>query len=219
MKKRFLTVAVLTIATFCSATYALAETTTFDSSLGGPGFYNGSGNPDQNFTIVTQGNLQLGLEASLRFVGPIDPGNSSNYIAPTGTAGGDALWDVPFSVNTQSGGGTGVLGNFSYTLQFLDTTTSNSGPIFDPSTAIPDDSYQGSTGKTVGIGTKNATDFGFQNAENFSFEGFLPGFDPNATDTYEAILTAYDPDRTGLSPRIPLRSMPRRPSREPGSCS
>src|SRR5580698_6404087 len=87
--------------------FAMADITTFDTSLAPPGFYNGHGSPNMNFTVATEGNLELGLSANLRFIGPIDPGpGSSNYLAPAGTTGGDASWDFLFSINTADGTGT-----------------------------------------------------------------------------------------------------------------
>src|SRR5580704_7117481 len=90
---------------FAITSFAMADVTTFDTSLAGPGFYNGHGSPNTNFTVATQGSLELGLEANIRFIGPIDPGaGSSTYQAPAGTTGGDANWDFLFSINAADGG-------------------------------------------------------------------------------------------------------------------
>jgi len=172
---------------------AMAGVVTFDTSLAGPGFYNGHGSPNTNFTVATQGNLELGLEANLRFIGPIDPGaGSSTYLAPAGTTGGDANWDFLFSINAADGQGTAAtLANYSFTMSIVDITASNSGPTFNPVSAIGDDTYNGPGGMTVGIATLVPADFGAQNAENLSFPDFLPGFNPNAGDTYKITLNAF----------------------------
>jgi len=147
-----------------------------------------------NFTVATEGNLELGLSANLRFIGPIDPGpGSSNYLAPAGTTGGDANWDFLFSINTADGTGTaGTLADFTFSMNITDITNGNPGPVFNPVSDIHDDTFNGPGGMTVGIATLLPADFGAQNAENLSFAGFLPGFDPNAGDTYAITLDAFD---------------------------
>jgi hypothetical protein len=179
-------------------TFAMADVTTFDTSLAGPGFYNGSGSPNTNFTVATEGTLELGLEANLRFIGPIDPGaGSSTYLAPAGTTSGKANWDVLFSINTANGspGTAETLSDYRFSMNIVDTTTSNTGPTFNPVTAIGDDTYNGPGGMTVGIANLAPADTGAQNAENLSFAGFLPGFDPTAGDTYAITLNAFVGDR------------------------
>jgi hypothetical protein len=87
--------------TLALAMSSKADVVTYDTSLAAPGYYNGTGNANSNFTVATNGNVELGLSATLRFIGPIDPGAGSNiYTVPTGTSGGDALWNFGFSVNT-----------------------------------------------------------------------------------------------------------------------
>jgi hypothetical protein len=172
--------------------FAMADVTTFDTSLAAPGFYNGHGSPNTNFTVATQGGLELGLEANIRFIAPIDPGaGSSTYQVPAGTTGGDANWDFLFSINTEDGQGRALpLQNYVFSMNIVDTTTNNTGPTFNPVTGIGDDTYNGPGGMTVGIATLVPGDFGAQNAENLSFAGFLPGFNPNADDTYVITLNA-----------------------------
>ncbi|HTS47484.1 MAG TPA: PEP-CTERM sorting domain-containing protein [Bryobacteraceae bacterium] len=189
-----LVISLLTVAMFAAASIsAMGDTITYDGSLASPGFYNGTGNPNSGFTIDTNGNLELGLGANLRFVGPIDPSptNSNIYSAPIGgdpSHSNDAYWDFEFSVNTQAGGGTNTLSDYTFMLTILDVGTSTSNS-FDPE-AIPDNSYYGTGGKTVGSPPPVGA-YGMQNAENLSFAGFLPGFNPNANDTYDFTLTAY----------------------------
>jgi hypothetical protein len=199
------------------AGFAMADVTTFDTSLAGPGFYNGSGSPNTNFTVATQGNLELGLEANLRFISPIDPGAGSNtYLVPAGTTAGDANWDFLFSINTADGQGTAAtLSNYRFSMNIVDETTSNSGPTFNPVTAIGDDTYNGPAGMTVGIASLVPADFGAQNAENLSFPGFLAGFNPNAGDTYDITLNAFVGDRLVDSDSIIVQAIA--PTPEPSA--
>jgi hypothetical protein len=194
-RKEMLIMRAMTVCIGCLAiaSLAMADVVTYDTSLASPGYYNGTGNPNTNFTVATESNLELGLEANLRFIGPVDPGaGSSTYLVPAGSTSGDANWDFLFSINTADGQGTAsTLANYTFTMNIVDTTASTTGPTFDPVTNLPDDSYYGPSGKTVGLATLVPADFGAQNAENLSFAGFLPGFNPNAGDTYDITLNAY----------------------------
>jgi hypothetical protein len=156
--------------------------------LAPPGFYNGSGNPNTNFTVDTEGNLELGLSVITRFVGPIDPGAGSNVYKVTTSAGPLASWNFEFSVNTRAGGGSAFLAAFLYTLTVQDITAATSGPTFDPVRLIADDSGFGPSGKTAGVDVN--TEWGAQNSENPGFAGFLPGFNANNHDLYKITLTA-----------------------------
>jgi hypothetical protein len=160
----------------------------FDTSLAPPGFYNGTGNPNTNFTVDTEGNLELGLSIITRFVGPIDPGAGSNVYKVVTSAGPLASWNFEFSVNTRAGGGSGFLAGFLYTLTVQDITAATSGPTFDPVRLIADDSGFGPSGKTAGVDVN--TEWGAQNSENPGFAGFLPGFNAMNHDLYKITLTA-----------------------------
>lgn len=172
---------------------AQADLLTYDTSLvSPPGFYNGTGNANTNFTVDTAGDLELGLSIIQRFVGPIDPGAGSNVYTVTPSAGPLADWDFAFSVNTQAGGGTAVLDADLYTLTVQDITASVNGPTFDPVRLISDDSGYGASGKTAGVDL--ATEWGAQNDENLGFAGFLPGFNANNPDLYKITLSAFTQD-------------------------
>ena len=191
MKANLFSIVFLAVSISVAVNTASADSITYNASLATPGFYNGSGNPNTGFTVDTVGNLELGLGAIIRFVGPITPSptNSNVYDAPTGTAGGDAKWNWEFSVNTQAGGGTNTLASYtSFDLTILDVGTGISNS-FNPE-IIPDNSYFGTGGKTVGS-PPPAGSYGMQNSENNSFAGFLAGFDPNANDTYDYTLVAF----------------------------
>jgi len=182
---------VLLLAGIVLAGNATATTVIlFDTTLvSPPGVYFGSGNANSNFTVSQDGTTELGLSVIVRHVGPIDPGAGSNTyeVRPGTDVQGRSLWGFTFSVNTQYNGGTAVLGDFDYTLNVTDLTTSNIGPTFDPVRSIGDDSGYGPGGKTAGVTL--STEWGAQNSETPSFAGFLPGFDPNAQDLYQVTLS------------------------------
>jgi hypothetical protein len=162
----------------------------FDTPLvSPPGVYYGNGNANSNFTVSQDGTTELGLSVIVRRIGPIGPGAGSNTyeVRPGTDLQGRSLWGFTFSVNTQYIGGTAVLGDFNYTLNVTDLTTSNVGPTLDPVRSIGDDSGYGPGGKTAGVTL--SSEWGAQNSETPSFAGFLPGFDPRAQDLYQITLS------------------------------
>lgn len=99
--------------------------TTYNDELFGNVIY-GSGNVDRNFTIGTNGNLEVAIRARPRSTGPIAPAaNSGTYHIAK-----DTLWNFDWSVNTNLGLPVGqgepvggVLSQFTYLLE-LDTDAS-----------------------------------------------------------------------------------------------
>jgi hypothetical protein len=176
-----------------------AATTTYDTSLASPtsnpstlGCYNGTGCPNLGFTVSDDGTTELGLNATLRYIGPA-PEVGDAYSVPVGTRGGYALWDYRFSIDTQPNGvGSATLSDYAYLLTLTDLTTSATFS-FDP-LSIPDDAVYGPSGSGYGVNSPT-TQWGAQNAENLSFPGVgIPGFDPNATDSYQVTLSEYSGD-------------------------
>lgn len=147
---------------------AMATTVNDTSLVDPPGVYFGSGNPNTHWTVNTVGNVEMGVQASIPFVGPITPAGNV-YSVAAGTN-----WNFNFSVNTQAGGGGLTLadvGPISLSLKDFGTGTTGS---FDP-TLIPDNAKDG--------------DFGFQNSEGLRFASIRtalgdPGYDVSANDTY-----------------------------------
>jgi hypothetical protein len=146
----------------------------FNTSLASPpGVYFGTGNANTNFTTNTSlPNLELGLSVITRYIGPIDPGNSNVYTVLPGltTVPGKtgSTWGFDFSVNTQDGGGSATVSDYTYSLT-VDDLTSGISTTFDPS-AIPDNALNRFAG--------------FQNSEAISFTG------PGLPDLYEITLQA-----------------------------
>lgn len=150
--------AALALTSFVSSASAVV---TFDQNLTS-GWTQGTGTSNGHFTVDTEANgVELGLRASLRFVGPITP-TGNIYTAPAGNSSGRALWNFEFSVNP----GT-LLGTHS-----LLTITGPGGVLaFNPQ-LIPDNTPVGGPL--------------YQNSENLAF-AFLGGpinFNPNVSGIY-----------------------------------
>lgn len=164
-----LLLASVAAAALAFAGIAPAMATVDDTSLvNPPGTYFGAGNPNVHWTVNTVGAVEMGLQASLPFIGPITPvGNTHNVAAGVN-------WNFNFSVNAQAGGGALTLADLApISLSLTDFGTGTTGS-FDP-TLIPDNA-------TVG-------DYGFQNSEGLRFAAIAaalgdPGYDVNANDTY-----------------------------------
>jgi hypothetical protein len=185
MKK--LVFSLLAMSTAIAIAPTVSATESYDASLASPGVYWGTGNVNSGFTVVDSpnvsgGTLELGLEALIRFEGPVTP-TGNLYIVPTGGSS-DALWDFAFSVNT----GTDPLSDYTYSIDVTNDTTSVSY-TFDP-TVLPDNAQVGADA-CAGC-AYNGANSGMQNAENL---GFFPlstflAFSPNAADDYTITLDA-----------------------------
>jgi PEP-CTERM motif len=143
-----------------------------DSDVTG-GWGQGTGTSNGQFTLDQEADgVELGLRASVRGGGggPITPITGTNfYDASTGTAGGRALWNIDYSVNTGSMTGLTAL---------LTISDGGNTVSFNP-LSISDN-------MTNTIGAE-------QNSENLTF-GFLSplNFDPNADAIYTFDLTLID---------------------------
>jgi len=156
----------LALTSFISSASAVV---TLDQDLAS-GWTQGSGTSNGHFAVDTEDNgVELGLRASIRFVGPITP-TGNLYIAPTGsTPPGRALWNFEFSVNPGSFVNTysvltitGPGGSSTYNLQLIPDNTPVGGPLY-------------------------------QNSENLGF-AFLGGpinFNPNDTGIYTIDLKLF----------------------------
>jgi hypothetical protein len=193
--KQICTHLTLVLASFSIVAQA-AATTTYDTSLASPtsnpatpGCYNGTGCPNSGFTVSDDGTTELGLNATLRYIGPA-PDVGDAYTVPAGTRGGYALWDYRYSIDTQPNGvGGATLSDYTYLLTLTDLTTSATFS-FDP-LSIPDDAVYGPSGSGYGVNSPT-TQWGAQNAENLSFPGVgIPSFNPYALDSYQVTLSEY----------------------------
>jgi hypothetical protein len=173
-----------------SISSAAQATLVYDTSLASPGFYNGSGNPNEGFTVNTVNGIELGLGVNIRFVGPVHPTSSNVYDVAVGFSTVPlAKWNFEYSVN---------LGNSQLKLgqvhtQLTITNLANFEAFsFDPFT-IPDNAHFDGTTTHNGGGAL-PTDIGFQNSENLSFFPLGPafGWDPTAGGSYLITLSLLD---------------------------
>jgi hypothetical protein len=223
VKTRIFTMSLaLTAMVVPALTAHAAQVETFNSSLSAPGVYFGTGNSNSGFDVVTatnaltEGTLQLGLEAVNRHVGPITPtGNDYVYSPGPGTPSTLANWDFVYSVNT----GSDSLLAYTYGLTITDVTKSKS-VSFNPA-LVPDNAQANgsatcnATSSKPCTGFTYATDDGFQNSENLGFSFFSTplGFDPNAADTYSITLSAVD----ATDPSVTIYLTPTTSAPEPSS--
>jgi PEP-CTERM motif len=128
--------AALALTSFVSSASAVV---TLNQNLAS-GWTQGSGTSNGNFTVDTEADgVELGLRASLRFVGPITP-TGNIYTAPAGNSSGKALWNFEFSVNPGSLVGTHSLltitgpgGVLAFNPQLILDNTPIGGPLYQNS--------------------------------------------------------------------------------------
>jgi hypothetical protein len=155
----------LALTSFVSTASAVV---TFDQGLAS-GWTQGSGTTNNHFTVDTEANgVELGLRASIRYVGAITP-TGNLYVAPVGFASGGALWNFEFSVNP---------GSLSNTYSLLTITGPSGALAFDPT--------------AIGDNTPNGGSFD-QNSENLAFFPGAPlNFNPNVSGIYTFDLTLFN---------------------------
>ena len=176
----------------------------YDTGLANPpGVYFGSGNSNTHWTVNTQGGVELGLQALIRYSdghtgypsGAVTPqAGTGIYDVPLGlnTAHGGSLWGFAFSANVSGAGLT--LSGITTQLSLVDVVNRTSGS-FD-ALLIPDNEGYGPGGKNA-AGSNASTDYGFQNAETLSFATIAAGlgdsgFNPTQNDTYLLTFSAAD---------------------------
>jgi hypothetical protein len=158
--------ATLALTSFVSSASAVV---TLDQNLAS-GWFQGTGTSNGHFAVDTEANgVELGLRASIRFVGPITP-TGNLYIAPVGsTPPGRALWNFEFSVNP---------GLLEGTHSLLTITGPGGISVLDPQTSFGGNAPVGGTF--------------YQNSENLGFAVFGPlNFNPNANGLYTIDLKLF----------------------------
>lgn len=212
--KKFVLTAMLAVAT---TNMAMASTLTFDDVLASPaatgpnpGFYSGTGNPNGGFTVLRDGDLEIGLRAKYRLnpavinsltnVYNVDPGFQTNITSGgNGANGARAAWNFDYSIDVGVGGDNGGAGmklsDITAMLKIENLTQSTSSVLNLLTGIITDNSTWGPTGEVNATSGTNAalqlTQWGAQNSENMVF-GFLPGYDANASDYYRFTLDVTD---------------------------
>ena len=185
------------VALVLSAGASNADTVTYDASLASPGVYFGTGNINSGFTVDQSNNIELGLEAIQRYIGPVTP-TGSTYDVLTGdtTVPGKsgANWGFVFSVNLQAAGGSATFpGNYTVDLTMTDVGNGTTSSPFNL-LSIPDNSYYGPSGVCNGSACLSGNPYAFQNSEALSFPIIAdllndPGYDVNANDTFNFTLS------------------------------
>jgi hypothetical protein len=170
-------IALGTALALTSFTGPAAAVVTFNQNLAA-GWHQGTGTSNGHFTVDTEANgVELGLRASIRFVGPITP-TGNLYIAPAGSNQPNrALWNFEFSVDP---------GSLLDTYSVLTITGPGGVSVLDPKTAF-------SGNKPVGGSF-------YQNSENLGFGVFSPlNFNPNVSGIYTIDLKLFSADKRELA--------------------
>ena len=184
---------------------ARADVITDDTGLADPpGVYFGSGNANSGFTVSTNNDIEIGLSAILRFVGPITP-DGNVYDVPIGVLTSPpfgSLWGVDFSLNLQAGGGSLDLGDIDPVLTVTDANTGFSQTIYDFTSGLGGNTCYATSGKDTACSM--ATDYGIQNSEPGSLLSAVGDtlFDPYALDTYTFNIDVYDCGTTSCTTNL-----------------
>lgn len=165
----------------------------YDVGLSGPGgTFFGTGNPNTHWTVNTISGVELGLQATQPFIGPITPVGDV-YTAPLGLSPGHApraAWSFSFSFDGTGAGLTvGDLSELNLSVYDVRHAQTHDLNVL----LIPDN--EGFTSATT---TEHnpviATDNAVQNNTNFGFPAvaavFAPLFDPNEDNSFIFTLTA-----------------------------
>jgi hypothetical protein len=209
---RFSVLSATVVAGLSLATPALAGVVD-DATLASPGFYNGTGNPSNNFTVDTEaagtGTVEVGLRARFRGGSDVTP-SGDVYTLPVGSVSGHpayGVWNYDFSVNLT---GTGLaIGDVTVTLTVEDLNT-HVTITEDAATHWGDNALLYSDG-TIDHGSHTVVDanslVGIQNSENLGFgDSPLAGdFNPNSVDDYLFTLTVVDNSTSTQLARVQMQ--------------
>jgi hypothetical protein len=199
---RFKSIILAAAAVLIGTIGAADAATFFNSSLTSPpGVYFGAGNSNSNFTVDRTGNVELGLSAIERFVGPIVPTGSTYNVSTSATAepgktGSD--WGFVFSVNINADGTDTKhnLSNITAILGLQDIANGTTGSFNIG--LIPDNTLYGASGTCYpSILCSTASNYAFQNSETLSFASIAgalsdPGFNYAMDNTYIFTLSLYN---------------------------
>jgi len=164
-------------------------------TLSSPGWINGTGNPQDNFTVTTNNGIELGLRAKYRHnPATIAPSGTTYTVVPgletNETSGGNGTstrgaWNYEYSINlnpTNQASGYDTLADIFANLTVTDPNGNVSAPI-----DILNLPY---TGDNTGFGPGGQhdpallTDWLAQNSENPSFGNFPFIYNANTTGLY-----------------------------------
>jgi hypothetical protein len=166
----------ITVGFVCTPAIAAAAPILYDQSLGGAGFYNGSGNPDGGFTVTTENGVRIGMRAKHRQdpnvihtpndVYQVQPGPQSGSV--TNRAWWNYEWDIDLSA-----AGLVLDDIFPYsTLTVENLTKGLANTVAFPYWA--DNATYGPTGEL--LNGPSGTQWGMQNSQNPVFGDFPLSF-------------------------------------------
>jgi hypothetical protein len=197
---------------------ASASTIEYNQTLTGNGFYAGNGNSAEHFATLTDGNLQLAIRAGNRYTGDpvlVPVGDNYDYNNNENTDP-TKNWGFYYSIDTRAGGGTGLIGDYSYTLTLVDQTA---GQTFSYDPLVSDDSYYNGTGVHGGNGNNtgvpegdanysslnDAAQAGYYGVQNANWPGYfvVPSFDPS--HTYSITLSALAHTQGAVAQDLTIR--------------
>jgi hypothetical protein len=198
------------IRTTAAAAAALLSIGTANAANVTPDVIFGSGNANGAFTIDTEGTLELGLRAKLRYNDTGAPEDTFNYdgvdtytfVQTAGTPSDRSVFNFEWSVNSDTADGSDTLDSYTYLLEYDTDTTAGEAfvsydPFGDPFTTPATGAYFGNNSSGNGsasfvfvpaelIALQSSNNVG-QNSVNY---GFLPGA-PLGDGIYTIVLSAF----------------------------
>ena len=194
---------------------ARADTITDNTSLDNPpGVYFGTGNSNSGFTVdtSTDGDIEIGLSAITRFIGPITP-TGDVYTVGLGdtTVPGKtgSSWGVTFSINVQAGGADSLtLADIDPVLTVTDANTGFSQSFDDFVSLLGGNTCYGGSG--VDASCTSPTDYGIQNSEPGSLLADVGdlGFNDLEPDVYDYTISVYESTNLVASDTIVVDAVP-----------
>jgi len=176
----------------------------YNTNLASPGVYFGIGNANSGFTVATANNVEIGLSAIKRYLGPITP-SGDVYTAPLGNTAlpnTGSAWGVTFSLNLQAGGGALTLSGIDAVLTVQDVGTGFTPAPFKDflGLLVGNTCYDGSV---VACNNPSA-DYGVQNSEPGSLFASIgdTNFNDLIPDTYDITLSVYGCNTNGCTSNL-----------------
>jgi hypothetical protein len=184
--------------------HAQAATITFDTDLGAPGWFAGTGNPNGGFTLFAENGVELALRAKYRQnPAPIHSAtNLYNVVSGPQTAAtsggpanaGRAAWNYEMGINLRPGGiGSLTLADIvaSTFITIEDLTAGlSSGPIaFFSTFAVDHDTFGPGGEVNQADGPGYLASWAAQNSQNPVFANFTIPFDMNNAHLYRVSMS------------------------------
>jgi len=192
----------LSAVLFMSALFAIPA----KAALISPDIIFGSGNTNGGFTVITNGDLELGIRAKRRYspndqigVGIVQDA-AGNYLFDSSTAtavipSNMSFWSFDWSINSDVADGSDALNTYSYLISYdTDPSAAVSLQTYDPLSALSTGYYLGNNASGNGgatFETGGDEDFSTVNvAQNSVNMGFLMG-GPLGSGQFQVSLSAF----------------------------